>query len=156
MVRVTQSSFRGDLWFHNFFFGTSTTIMANTTTDVMVGSSPKAVTELYAPDAVENLDLNKAQASISTDLQDEKKDDEHSPWHVSSMSQKACRTQNPIRKIVDPIVKNIQSGTERGDGKDHISLAVSRYETWSILYDLFGNLTISFSLWWWWCNTAAG
>ena len=64
---------------------------------------------------VGTLDLSKAE---------EKKDDE-TPWPVSAMSQKACRTENPIRKIVDPIVKNIQSGMERGDGKDHISLAVS-------------------------------
>jgi hypothetical protein len=40
-------------------------------------------------------------------------------------SAKSLRTINPIRAIVDPIAKNIQTGTERGDGKDPISLAVS-------------------------------
>jgi hypothetical protein len=41
-------------------------------------------------------------------------------------SKKSLRTTNPIRVIVDPIVANgIQSGEERGDGKDPISLAVS-------------------------------
>lgn len=40
-------------------------------------------------------------------------------------SRKALRTNNPIRCIVDPIVANIKSGDERGDGKDLISLAVS-------------------------------
>lgn len=44
-------------------------------------------------------------------------------------SRKSLRTINPIRAIVDPIVANgIQSGEERGDGKDHISLAVSAAE----------------------------
>ena len=89
--------------------------MANTNT--IMGASPKAVTELHAPGALETLDLNK-------DVE-EKKEDTSIPWPVSVMSQKAQRTENPIRKIVDPIVKNIQSGAERGDGKDHISLAVS-------------------------------
>jgi hypothetical protein len=40
-------------------------------------------------------------------------------------SLKSIRTINPIRAIVDPIAKNIQSGSQRGDGKEHISLAVS-------------------------------
>jgi hypothetical protein len=40
-------------------------------------------------------------------------------------SAKSLRTINPIRAIVDPIAKNIQTGAERGDGKDLISLAVS-------------------------------
>lgn len=40
-------------------------------------------------------------------------------------SAKSVRTINPIRAIVDPIAKNIQSGSQRGDGKDPISLAVS-------------------------------
>jgi hypothetical protein len=39
-------------------------------------------------------------------------------------SDKSIRTKNPIRAIVDPIVANVQSGRERGDGKDLISLAV--------------------------------
>ena len=42
-------------------------------------------------------------------------------------SQKSLRTINPIRAIVDPIVAHgIRSGEERGDGKEHISLAVRR------------------------------
>jgi len=40
-------------------------------------------------------------------------------------SAKSLRTVNPIRAIVDPIVANMRSGDERGDGKDLISLAVS-------------------------------
>ena len=50
--------------------------------------------------------------------------DERRPWKTRPMSEKAQRTTNPIRRIVDPIVANIQNGSERGDGKDHISLAV--------------------------------
>ena len=46
-------------------------------------------------------------------------------WTVIPASAKANRTTNPIRAIVDPIAANIKSGKERGDGKDHISLAVS-------------------------------
>lgn len=46
-------------------------------------------------------------------------------WGRIKASNKAKRTENPIRKIVDPIVANIQSGKERGDGKEYISLAVS-------------------------------
>lgn len=49
-------------------------------------------------------------------------------WKILSASTKASRTSNPIRAIVDPIVANIQNGEERGDGKDHISLAVSFLE----------------------------
>lgn len=46
-------------------------------------------------------------------------------WKCTA-SQKSLRTINPIRAIVDPIIANgIKSGEERGDGKDHISLAVS-------------------------------
>ena len=44
---------------------------------------------------------------------------------VCNVSDKALRTHNPIRAIVDPIVANsIKCGKERGDGKDQISLAV--------------------------------
>jgi hypothetical protein len=47
-----------------------------------------------------------------------------SNW-VCPASQKSLRTTNPIRSIVDPIVaSSLKSGKERGDGKDHISLAV--------------------------------
>jgi hypothetical protein len=45
-------------------------------------------------------------------------------WRVLPASVKSRRTVNPIRAIVDPIAANIQSGEARGDGKDHISLAV--------------------------------
>ena len=45
-------------------------------------------------------------------------------WKRCKASSKSIRTTNPIRAIVDPIVKSIQSGEERGDGKNHISLAV--------------------------------
>lgn len=49
----------------------------------------------------------------------------NSKWKVPlPASSKANRTTNPIRAIVDPIVRNIQTGEQRGDGKDHISLAV--------------------------------
>jgi hypothetical protein len=48
-----------------------------------------------------------------------------SPHWRCEPSQKSLRTTNPIRAIVDPIVSNgIKSGEERGDGKEHISLAV--------------------------------
>lgn len=46
-------------------------------------------------------------------------------WQVLPPSAKSLRTMNPIRAIVDPIVANIKSGEERGDGKNHISLGVS-------------------------------
>jgi hypothetical protein len=44
-------------------------------------------------------------------------------------SAKSLRTKNPIRAIVDPIVQNIKMGSERGDGKDPISLAVRTKST---------------------------
>ena len=47
-----------------------------------------------------------------------------SSWTVLPASQKSLRTTNPIRALVDPIVANIRTGKERGDGKDLISLAV--------------------------------
>ena len=49
-----------------------------------------------------------------------------SSW-VAPASSKSLRTHNPIRAIVDPIMANsIKCGKERGDGKDQISLAVSK------------------------------
>lgn len=57
-----------------------------------------------------------AATSTSSSMADE--------W-ICPASAKSIRTVNPIRAIVDPIVKNIQSGEDRGDGKDPISLAVS-------------------------------
>lgn len=47
------------------------------------------------------------------------------PW-LCPASEKSQRTVNPIRTIVDPIIKNIETGEQREDGKDLISLAVSR------------------------------
>lgn len=43
---------------------------------------------------------------------------------ICPASAKSIRTINPIRAIVDPIAKNIQTGEQRGDGKDVISLAL--------------------------------
>ena len=53
---------------------------------------------------------------------------------VCPASEKANRTTNPIRAIVDPIVSKIKLGCQRGDGKDPISLAVSCYnvQIWMI------------------------
>jgi hypothetical protein len=45
-------------------------------------------------------------------------------WPNLPASRKSQRTTNPIRSIVDPIFSSIKSGSERGDGKDPISLAV--------------------------------
>ena len=46
---------------------------------------------------------------------------------ASPASQKSLRTHNPIRAIVDPIMAHsVKCGKVRGDGKDQISLAVSR------------------------------
>ena len=47
-----------------------------------------------------------------------------SSWPTLTPSAKSLRTKNPIREIVDPIVASIQSGVEREDGKELISLAV--------------------------------
>ena len=46
---------------------------------------------------------------------------------ICPASEKSIRTVNPIRAIVDPITKNIQTGEQRGDGNDLISLAVSKH-----------------------------
>ena len=45
-------------------------------------------------------------------------------WTTRKASSKSIRTLNPIRAIVDPIVRSVLSGNEREDGKSHISLAV--------------------------------
>jgi hypothetical protein len=60
---------------------------------------------------------------ISIPLDDDTKAKEE--WQVLPPSAKSIRTLNPIRAIVDPIVANIMTGEERGDGKNHISLGVS-------------------------------
>jgi hypothetical protein len=64
-----------------------------------------------------------------------------SDW-VCPASQKSLRTTNPIRAIVDPIVacSSLKSGEERGDGKDHISLAVrSSEENWRKFQNVGNN-----------------
>jgi len=83
-----------------------------------------------------NVNSNNICSSTTDHHHEEKKFDDDNeqqqklsskPWGVCRASAKALRTQNPIRAIVDPIVATIQSGEERGDGKDLISLAVSRF-----------------------------
>ena len=94
----------------------------------IVSSSPKAVVDLQIPedDSLDDLDLNKNDETLpETNLEHNNDGKLSSPWSTCPTSAKSLRTRNPIRAIVDPIVKNIQSGQERGDGKDHISLAVS-------------------------------
>ncbi|KAL9186669.1 hypothetical protein ACHAXT_005907 [Thalassiosira profunda] len=49
---------------------------------------------------------------------------EEKAW-TAPASRKSLRTHNPIRALVDPIMaSSIESGKERGDGKDQISLAL--------------------------------
>lgn len=55
---------------------------------------------------------------------------------VCPASAKSKRTINPIRAIVDPIAKQIQTGKQRDDGKDLISLAVSMTKTLQLLATL--------------------
>jgi hypothetical protein len=52
------------------------------------------------------------------------KEDNRTGWGTLKASAKALRTVNPIRAIMEPIGKTIQSGEARGDGKDLITLAV--------------------------------
>lgn len=52
------------------------------------------------------------------------KEDNRTRWGTLKPSAKCLRTVNPIRAIMEPISKTIQSGEARGDGKDVISLAV--------------------------------
>lgn len=95
--------------------------MAPTTS--MGASSPVSVVPLDAPhNEIEQLTLTEGRVSKSNQSNDNK-ETELEPW-VCPASAKSLRTTNPIRAIVDPIVANIQSGEERGDGKDLISLAV--------------------------------
>jgi hypothetical protein len=90
-----------------------------------VYSSPKSVSELQVPleqfDEILLSETPLPDSSPSLVRENPSYVDEH--W-VCPPSFKS-RTRNPIRAIVDPIVQNIKSGEERGDGKDHISLAVS-------------------------------
>ena len=62
---------------------------------------------------------------MSSYEEEKKHDCETTKNWTCKASDKALRTHNPIRAIVDPIVANsIKCGKERGDGKDQISLAV--------------------------------
>jgi hypothetical protein len=54
------------------------------------------------------------------------KEENHTSWGTLKPSAKSLRTVNPIRALIDPIGRTIQSGEARGDGKDPISLAVCR------------------------------
>jgi len=85
-----------------------------------VASSPTSVVaaQMLQEDAViEPIVLNDWEADDSSGGDVE-------GW-ICPASKKSMRTINPIRAIVDPIAKNIQTGEQRGDGKDLISLAVS-------------------------------
>ena len=89
------------------------------------------------------LKLNEAIISSVDNEQQEDSHDAHiaeasssniysSSWKSADIalpaSQKSLRTYNPIRAIVDPIMAHsIKCGKKRGDGKDQISLAVSRF-----------------------------
>ena len=55
---------------------------------------------------------------------DEDEEEEHA-W-LCPASAKSNRTINPIRAIVDSIVADTKLGCQREDGKDPISLAVSK------------------------------
>jgi hypothetical protein len=48
-------------------------------------------------------------------------------WGVLQPSSKYHRTMDPMRAIVEPLVANVRSGEERGDGKDPILLGVSAH-----------------------------
>lgn len=136
---------------------TLTTTAATPATRIM-SSSPKAVIDVpTSVDQLETLDLNKAIEPSYDERNDEGKEEKNDTstastalvWSVKPASQKSLRTQNPIRAIVDPIVKNIQSGAQRGDGKDHISLAVrpsSRKISLSGVALMKKRLTIAFTL----------
>jgi tyrosine aminotransferase len=81
--------------------------------------------QLFDTDDDEDNDDNAFVETVLdlTAPKEEPKDDDE--WQVLPPSAKSLRTMNPIRAIVDPIVANIKSGEERGDGKNHISLGVS-------------------------------
>jgi hypothetical protein len=109
------------------------------TTSILFHSSPKSVVDIQNPkmEELEVLHLEesvvKATSILETCDDDEKKDENDlvvrsTAWLSCTASQKSLRTQNPIRAIVDPIMKHIQSGIDRGDGKNHISLAVRMCE----------------------------
>lgn len=86
---------------------------------IVLSASPTSVTAgQMAPErvVVEPLELSpKRPSDTTTSIKS---------WRILSPSAKSKRSVNPIRSIVDPIVANIQSGEARGDGKNHISLAL--------------------------------
>ena len=83
--------------------------------------SPTSVVQEGETEAVEPMFLTSA--SIVTN---HAAPDAALEWSTLTASAKSQRTKNPIREIVDPIVASIQSGLERNDNKELISLAVSR------------------------------
>jgi hypothetical protein len=93
----------------------------NSDSNVVLGSSPRSVVVTPTDKDMKELKLTRTQQHHRHHHHKEEK-----PWPILPASAKSQRTKNPIRAIVDPIAANIKSGVERGDGKDHISLAVSR------------------------------
>ena len=94
-------------------------------------ASPVSVVPVEAPanQEVDSISLlngttNNGENDAGTHCKNGIDSDDQRPW-ICPASAKSMRTTNPIRAIVDPIAANIQSGEERGDGKDLISLAVS-------------------------------
>lgn len=89
-------------------------------------SSPKTVIQMHPKtDAMEPIHLGKSekQLVVETAMGDDTIDDADT-WPTCSASTKSLRTTNPIRALVDPIFQSIQSGHDRGDHKDPISLAL--------------------------------
>ena len=81
---------------------------------------------------------------------------QQSSWGICPPSAKSVRTVNPIRAIVDA---KIQTGEERGDGKDPISLAVRTTQTYSssfLVSSLPHGTIISLSLSLYFTGTAGG
>jgi hypothetical protein len=76
------------------------------------------------------------------------KEENHTSWGTLKPSAKSLRTVNPIRALLEPLGKTIQSGEARGDGKDLISLAVrlsysvGRCECFTVCLDLTYTLTM--------------
>jgi hypothetical protein len=86
--------------------------MNSATTRIEISSSPTSIA-IVGPrvSSAESLDvLSKEENRVG--------------WGTLKASAKSLRTVNPIRAIMEPIGKTIQSGEARGDGKDLISLAV--------------------------------
>ena len=68
--------------------------------------------------------LNKNKQEKEETKAKGKENDNNNKWNCPP-SAKSIRTGNKIRDIIGPIVNKIQSGKQRSDGKDHISLSVS-------------------------------